>query len=172
MVFAADRDHRPWKQELAGAILRDSGVTGGGGAMGPDEEAAFESREVQGEVELVNGEVFDVTASASLPHPGEEPAREPVEEILSGVDGQTQDDARRAHPGAHRVTDRRGRPGYRAWTARTGTGLCRTIVVASLPSRTRETPSRACDTTATRAAGSASAASTMGAHTSWPERIS
>jgi hypothetical protein len=50
--------------------------------MGSDEEAALESREVQSEVELVNGEVLDVTDSASLPHPGEEPAGEPVEEIL------------------------------------------------------------------------------------------
>jgi hypothetical protein len=43
---------------------------------------ALESREVQGEVELVGEEVLDATASASLPHPGEEPAGEPVEEVL------------------------------------------------------------------------------------------
>jgi hypothetical protein len=50
--------------------------------MGPDEDAALESREVQGEVELVGDEVLDPAASASLPHPGEEPAGEPVEEVL------------------------------------------------------------------------------------------
>lgn len=50
--------------------------------MGPDEDAALEAREVQSEVELVDDEVLDASASASLPHPGEEPAGEPVEEVL------------------------------------------------------------------------------------------
>jgi hypothetical protein len=57
-------------------------MIGGGGVMGPDEDMALESREVQGEVELVGGEVLDAAASVSLPHPGEEPAGEPVEEVL------------------------------------------------------------------------------------------
>jgi hypothetical protein len=50
--------------------------------MGDDQDEAPGSPEVQGGVELLDGQVMDASESALLPHAGEEAAVEPIEEVL------------------------------------------------------------------------------------------